>query len=107
MNESNIIKMFLSDIKCGNCGKHCEPESFNVLEHKEDRWLFSIQCSSCNCQGFIVVNVKKSEEPEVVTEPTEDEKDRFSTAVASSDVLDMYLFLKDFSGDFSSLLSCE
>lgn len=105
MNELYIIKMFLSNIKCGNCGKHCEPAYIGTLRHQENTWLFSVHCSSCNSQGLITANIIRSQEPEAVAELTKAEKSHFSTPISSSDILDMYIFLKNFKGDFASLFA--
>jgi hypothetical protein len=105
MNELYIIKMFLSNMKCGNCGEHCDPADIGALGHQEDTWLFSIYCSSCNSRGLIYVTIKISEEAEAVTELTEAERSYFFTPISSSDILDMHIFLEDFNGDFASLFT--
>ena len=105
MNKWKFIKKLLSDIECGSCGEHCDPANINVLGHRENTWLFSMYCSSCNSKGLIAVNIKGSEEPEAATELTEAEKSHFSTPIDSSDILDMHIFLKDFNGDFASLFA--
>jgi len=103
--DEKFIKELLSKIKCGRCGQQCEPANIDVLGHQEDLWLFSAYCPSCKSQGLGAVTMKESEEPEVVTELTEAEQTKFSTPIDSDDVIDIYAFLKDFSGDFSSLFS--
>src|SRR4030042_6166282 len=103
--DEKFVRNLLPKIKCGRCGQQCEPANIDVMGHQEDLWLFSAYCSSCKSQGLVLVAVaiKESEEPGVVTEPTEAEQTKFSTPISSDDVLDMHTFLKDFSGDFSSL----
>ena len=105
MNELSVIQNFLTDIKCGDCGQHCDPANFRVLGHQEDLWCFTAHCSSCNSQGFIFVNIKRSEEPEAVAELAETDKSTFSPPIGLSDIQDMRNFLKNFSGDFASLFA--
>ena len=104
MNEKTI-KNLLSIVKCENCGQHCDPADIEIVGHQEDLWFLSVYCPSCRSQGLVIASIGKSEESEVVTESTETEKDKFLTPVNSDDVIDMHLFLKDFSGDFSSIFS--
>lgn len=104
MNEK-IIKNLLSNVKCGYCGQHCKPANIDVVGQQENLWLLSVYCPSCRSQGLVVVAIKESKVPEVATELTETEKSKFSTSVSSDNVIDMHIFLKDFSGDFSHLFS--
>ena len=103
--DDKVVKKILSSMQCGSCGKYCEPTNIDVLGHKEDVWIISVYCPSCNTRGLVTVVIKESEESEEANELTEVERDRFSTPVNSDDVIDMYSFLKDFSGDYISLFS--
>ena len=103
--DEKTIKNLLSNVKCGNCGQHCEPADIDVMGHQEDLWFLSVYCPSCKSQGLVVAAIEKSEVPEVVTELTETEKSKFSIPVSSDDIIDMHTFLKNFNGDFSSLFS--
>jgi len=127
MSELNvdIMKQFIAKSKCGRCGQHYEIPNIEALGHHEDLWLFTAYCSPCNSLGLVLVNVKRDKEPEIVNEahcndtaivkpecndpaiaePAEEVESRFSVPVSSSDVLDMYIFLKDFDGDFASLFA--
>ena len=104
MNEKTI-KDLLSNVKCGNCGQHCEPANIEVMGHQEDLWFLSVYCPYCRSQGLVVATIGKSDVPEVVNELTETEKSEFSIPVSSDDIIDMHIFLKDFNGDFYSLFS--
>ena len=103
--DEKFIKELLSKMKCGRCGQQCDPANIDVLGHQEDLWLFSVYCPSCKSQGLGAVTMKESEEPEVVTELTEAEQNKFDTTINSDDVIDMHVFLEGYSGDFYSLLS--
>ena len=105
MNQWKIIKRFLSNIECGSCGGHCDPADISVLGHQEDTWLFSVYCPSCDSRGLVTVDIKVNEETEVVAELTEAEESESSIPVDFADVLEMYIFLKDFDGDFASLFT--
>jgi hypothetical protein len=50
--------------------------------------------------------IKETEESEIVNELTPEEWDRFRkmSQIDADDVLDMHQFLRDFDGDFVSLL---
>ena len=103
--DEMFIRNLLSNVKCGRCGWHCGPADADLLGYRGDLWVFSVYCPSCKSQGLVAAAIKRGEVPEVVAELTEAEKSKFSTPISSDDVLDMHIFLKDFSGDFSSLFS--
>ena len=105
--EDKFIRKLLSNVKCKHCGQHCEPANIDLLGHQEDLWLFSMYCSSCYSRVLVAAAFRESEVPEAVTELTEAEKSKLSAPIISDDVLDMHIFLNDFSGDFSSLFSEE
>ena len=63
MSPMNDLNILLSNIECDNCGEHRDPTDIGLLGYKEDKWLFSMPCSSCDNVGLIFVNIKASEEP--------------------------------------------
>ena len=95
--DEEYIKTLLSHVKCGHCGHHCEPANIDLLGHEGDLWLFSVYCPSCKSQGLVTVATKESKVPEVAAELTEAEESKFSTPISSDDVIDMHVFLNDFS----------
>jgi len=101
--DERFIKKLLSNMKCGVCGQHYEPANIKVLEHREDLWFLSVYCPGCKSQGLVAAVIREGKAPEIVTELTEVEKSKLATPIESDDVIDMHTFLKDFSGDFSSL----
>jgi len=105
--DERFIRKLLSNMKCGVCGQHYEPTNISVLGHREGLWFLSVYCPSCKSQGLVAAVIKEGKVPEVVTELTEAEKSKFSIPIGSDDIIDMHTFLKDFSGDFSSLFSEE
>jgi hypothetical protein len=103
--DEKFIKKLLSNMKCGVCGQHYEPANISILEHREDLWFLSVYCPGCKSQGLVAAVIREGKVNKVITELTEAEKSKFSTPIGSDDVIDMHTFLKDFSGDFSSLFS--
>jgi hypothetical protein len=103
--DEKFIKKLLSNMKCGICGQPYEAVNINVMGHRDDLWFLSVHCLSCKSQGLVAAVVKEGESPEAVPEHTETntEKSASSPPIDSDDVLNMYTFLEEFSGDFSSL----
>ena len=106
MDEKLIIEA-LSNMKYGCCGQPCKSEDVSVMEHREGLLVLSVYCPSCEKKGLVAVVIEEGEVPEAATELTEAEKSGFSAPISSDDVLDMHLFLKDFSRYIFSLLSEE
>ena len=107
MVDKSLIKRLLASIKCGGCGQRYEVDNIDVLGHQEDLWFLRLVCSTCRAQCLVVAVIKEGRVPEVITDLTEAELDKFrNTGMASADeVLDMHNFLKNFDGDFSRLFS--
>lgn len=108
MNEQNDIKRFLANTKCGRCGQHPGLDNINLVGRLVDLLLFIVYCPSCNKTALAVVNhigYIGDKESETATDLTEAEESHFSVPIGSSDILNMYSFLKDFNGDFTSLFS--
>jgi len=107
--DDKFIKKLLANIKCGVCGHNYESVNVNVLGHQEDLWFVTVFCPSCKSKGIVAAVIKEDKPPKVITELTEAERDKFTAVplIDSDDVLDMHTFLKEFSGDFSSLFPIE
>jgi len=105
--EESFIKRLMASIKCGVCGQHYEVDDIEVLGHEEDLWFLRAFCSACHTQCLVAAVIKEDRAPEVITDLTEAELDRFKDVVGltADEVLDMHSFLKDFDGDFSRLFS--
>ncbi len=99
--EEEFVRSLLSDLGCARCGRHYDPTTTSLLGCIEGSWIFYVYCSSCNSLGFAVASTNESEVAEADTELTPTEKGRFSNPITSDDVIDMHIFLKDFSGSFS------
>lgn len=107
MVEESLIKRLMASIKCRVCGRHYEVDNVNVLSHDQDLWFLSAICPACQTRCLIAAIVKEGRLPEVITDLTEAELDRFRNAakLTTDDVLDMHGFLNNFDGDFSRLFS--
>ena len=105
--EEELIKRLLSSTKCGACGQRYEVDDINVLGHQEDLWFLSAFCPACHTRCLVAAVIREGKVPELITDLTEAELDRFRNAgkLTANEVLDMHNFLKDFGGDFSQLFS--
>ena len=105
--EENLIKRLMTSIKCSVCGHCFDVDNIDVLGHREDLWFFRAVCSACHAQCLVAAVVKEGKAPEVITDLTEAELDRFRNVgmLTTNDVLDMHNFLKEFDGGFSQLFS--
>ena len=103
--EEALIKRVMTSIKCGVCGQHYEPDNISILGHQEDLWFLRVFCSACHTQYLVAAVIREGKVPEVVTDLTEAELDKFRSAgrLTADEVLDMHNFLKAFDGDFSRL----
>jgi hypothetical protein len=101
--DEKFIKNSLSNIKCELCSQRYQPADMCILGHQENWWFLSLYCPSCRRGRLAVVIVARDETSKVVTELTEKERDEPPAPVDTDDLLDMHIFLKDFSGNFCSL----
>ena len=107
--EEGLIKRLMASIKCGVCGQGYEVGNINVLGHHEDLWFLSAFCPACHTRCLVAAVIKEGRVPEVITDLTEAELDKFKNegSLTADEVLDMHDFLKDFDGEFSQLFSQE
>ena len=107
MVDDSFIKVLMTSLKCGICGQHYEVDSVDVLGHHEDLWFLRAVCSACHTQCLMAAVVQESGVPEIITDLTEAEIDKFRnvSALTADEMLDMRNFLKDFNGDFSRLFN--
>ena len=107
--EEGLIKRLMASIKCSVCGQRYEVDNINVLGHHEDLWFLSALCPACYARCLVAAVIKEGRVPEVTTDLTKAELDRFRNAgrVTADEVLDMHNFLEGFDGDFSRLFSQE
>lgn len=107
MVEENLLKKLMTSIKCSVCGQCYEVDNIDILGHSEDLWFLRVSCAACHAQCLVVAVVKGGKVPEVITDLTEAELDRFKNVgtLTTNDALDVHHFLAKFDGDFSQLFS--
>ena len=68
-------------------------------------WFLKVACSTCRLKYLVLVVVRQGEVPQVITDLTEAELDKFKNmgVLTADDMLDMHSFLREFDGDFSRL----
>ena len=105
--EENLIKKLMASMKCGVCGHHYDTDNIEVLGHEENLWFLKVLCVACHTQYLAAAVIKDGRAPEVITDLTEAELDKFRNMgrPTADEVLDMHNFLKDFDGDFSHLFN--
>ena len=105
--EENFIKRLMASIKCSVCGQHYETDNVSVLGHQEELWFLRAFCSACHTQYLVAAIIKEDRMPELVTDLTEAELDRFRNVgmPTADEMLDMHTYLKDFNGDFAQLFN--
>jgi len=105
--EEKLVKKLVASVKCSVCGQRYKASNIDVLGHEEDLWFLRISCPVCNTQYLVAAIIEEDRMPELVTDLTEAELDRFRNMdkLTPDDVLDMYNFLQDFDGDFARLFS--
>ena len=105
--EEGFIKRWMTSVKCGACGHRYGIDNVNVIGHYEDLWLLSALCPTCNAQCLVAAVVREGEVPQLITDLTEAELEKFRNAdvLTANEVLDMHNFLADFEGNLSVLFS--
>ena len=103
--EENIIKRLMTSVKCSVCGQRFETYNIDVLSECKDLWVLKASCPGCHTQCLVVAIVNQEKAPEVITDLTEAELDKFNQSgiLSADDVLDIHDFLQNFNGDFSQL----
>jgi hypothetical protein len=106
MREAFLKRLFAM-IKCESCGHTYKVSDIEILGHEDCIWLFNVSCRHCQTQGLVAIVVREANIERMNTDLTEAEYGRFAQAVPVeiNDVLDMHNFLKEFDGNFASILS--
>jgi len=107
--EDNLIKKLMASMKCGVCWQRYEVENIEVLGHEENLWFLRVLCVACHTQYLAAAVIEGGRAPEVITDLTEVELDKFRniSGLTADEALDMHNFLKDFNGDFSHFFNQE
>ena len=107
--EEGLIKRLVASIKCRVCGWRYDAGDIDVIGHRDDLWFLRALCSICHTQCLVAAVIKGSKVPEVITDLSEAELDRFRGmgVLTADEVLDMHNFLEDFNGDFSRVFNLK
>lgn len=99
----------MSSVKCAVCGQHYGNDDIKILGHQDDLWFLDVSCSACHTHCLVAAAIKEEMAPEVITDLTEAELEKFRNAdvLTADEMLDMHRFLTDFDGSFSRLFSRE
>jgi hypothetical protein len=104
--EEGLIKRLMTSVECNACGQRYEADDIEVIGHHEELWFLRAVCSACHAQSIVAAVVKEGKAPQLITDLTDAELDKFGNIdILTDDVLDMHNFLEDFNGDFSRLFS--
>ena len=107
MVNEGVIKKLMSSVKCALCGQHYKEDSIKIIGHQENLWFLGVSCSACHSRSLVAAVIKEDRAPEIITDLTEAEQEKFSNAgrLTADEMLDIHNFLKNFDGDFSRLFS--
>ena len=107
MVNERVIKRLMSSVKCAVCGQRYEEDDIKIIGHQKDLWLLGVSCSACHAGCLVTAVIKENRAPEVITDLSEAELEKFSNAggLTADEVLDMHNFLKNFDGNPSQLFS--
>ncbi len=130
--QERIIRRLFTEQQCHYCGRPYEPERMLILARRTEVWMVMISCGDCEQKDTYVIkfppqmqgrrsvtsyrlsrpSVSKASTPSTPLPqgplpdfPQVPETPRLSGPVNADDVLDMYLFLKNFNGDFQRLVA--
>jgi hypothetical protein len=103
--EQEVLKRIVAALRCSQCSASFTPERVSFLGSKDDTWYFMVDCSGCGNREMVAALVQHAGEAEKCTDLTESEAGRLIHPVKSDDLIDMHLYLKEFSGDFKSLFA--
>ncbi|HEX73721.1 MAG TPA: hypothetical protein G4N93_01010 [Dehalococcoidia bacterium] len=105
--EEKLIKKLMASIKCGVCGQQYEIDNIEILGHEENLWFLRVVCVACQTQYLAAAVIKDGKMPEIITDLTEAELDKFRKieGLTADEVLDMHNFLKGFDGNFTRIFN--
>jgi hypothetical protein len=102
---------------CPVCGRSLKGCEVRMLKHVEDRFTVQVTCAACHVQFIVILAIQGQgletlNEDELQLEVELEDADAMAHAlaeaelepIASDEVLDVHLILKDFSGSLTELL---
>jgi len=105
--KRRLVLKLISQLHCLECGRAHDRDDFSLVQRWDDFWVLSSHCHHCQWQGHIVVYMHLDAEPGPVTDLSVEElgSTKNRPAINADDVLDVYLFLREFDGDFEELFA--
>jgi hypothetical protein len=107
-NQERLLRKHVASHRCPLCRKGYQQEHVRVAARADDLWAVSVRCASCRRQQVYwmsIADLKLTDEMKVDPSPEEEAIFNALPPVGSDDILDMYLFLDEFDGDFRGLFS--
>ena len=92
--------MLASFLRCEQCDGGIGPEDIGLVGQKDGCWFFLVRCTNCGESRVLVVLVREEDEESQCGEAA----DYRGVEITWDDVLDTHLLLREFEGDFKSLL---
>jgi len=102
---------------CPVCGRSLKGCEVRMLKHVEDRFTVQVTCAACHVQFIVILAIQGQgletlNEDELQLEVELEDADAMTHAmteaelepIASDEVLDVHLILRDFSGSLTELL---
>ncbi len=110
LNENDkrrLVLKLVTQLRCAGCNRSFKARDFELLDRRDDVWLLGVACPHCDVSAHVVVLMHLEAEPDLLMDLTPEERKEAATwpAITGDDVLDLHAFLREFDGDFESLLS--
>jgi hypothetical protein len=107
--DEQVVRRLMTSLKCRQCGGQYGSGNIQVLGHRKELWFLSVYCPHCQNEGLLALSVRQNRSPQPVTDLTPQEINRYAQLppISADEVLDMYLFLRDFDGDFLTAFAGE
>jgi len=104
--EERLLKRVIARLRCSSCHRQHAAKNVSVMGKYDAVWIVGVDCDGCQQAGMFVVSMRKDSSLERVSDLTEEEQEKFLVArsVDDGDVESVRDFLKDFKGNFSSML---
>lgn len=105
--DERLVKRLVTNLKCGLCGARYRAVSVQVLGHHQELWFLRVDCPNCHHSSMVALAVKDGRVSQPITDLTPQEMYRLRDhpPLSCDEVLDMHLFLSNYQGNFSHLLS--
>ncbi len=108
-----LIKSIKSLMRCPSCGASYRASSIQLLEEMDVACLIHLECSQCGMPvlATIIAKTEKIDQSRFITNFGEQEinlpkeEKVSSSSIDVDDVINMHEFLKNFDGDFESIVS--